>query len=119
MQLADNCPGEASVDILIGADLYWQFVTGETKRSNTCNLVAIKSVFGWVISEPNKCNHQNHHSSVNTAMSHVLKISCKENYNHFNKEIHRFWNLDAIGISPNESPVYEKLENNIKFKDNR
>ena len=52
-------------------------------------------------------------------MSHVLKISCQENHNHLNKEMHRFWNLDAIGISPNESSVYEKFENNIKFKDNR
>ena len=33
--------------------------------------------------------------------------------------MHRFWNLDAIGISPNESSVYEKFENNIKFKVNR
>ena len=119
LQLADNSQGEANVDILIGTDLYWQFVTGETKRSNTCNLVPIKSVFGWVISGPNECNHQNHYSFVNTTMSHVLKISCQENHNHLNKEVYRFWNLDVIGISPKESSVYEKFENNIKFKDNR
>ena len=52
-------------------------------------------------------------------MSHELKISCRENHNYLNKEIHCFKNLDAIGISPNESSVYEKFENNIKFKDNR
>ena len=52
-------------------------------------------------------------------MSRALNISCQESHNHLNKEIHRFWNLDAIGISPNESSVYEKFENNIKFKDNR
>ena len=96
-----------------------EFVTGETKRSNTCNLVAMKSVSGWVISGPNECNHQNHYSFVNTTMSHVLKISCQENHNHLNKEVYRFWNLDVIGISPKESSVYEKFENNIKFKDNR
>ena len=45
LQLTDNILGEANVDILIGADLCWKFVTGETKRSNTCNLVAIKSIF--------------------------------------------------------------------------
>ena len=98
LQLADNSQGEANVDILIGADLYWHFVTGETKRSNTCNLVTINSVFGWVISGPNECNHQNYHSSANTTMSHLLKISFQENHNHLNKEIHCFWNLDAIGI---------------------
>ena len=119
LQLTDNSQGEANVDILIGADLYWKFVTGETKRSNTCNLVAIKSIFGWLISGPNECNHQIHQSSVETTMLHLLKISCRENHNYLNKEIHRFKNLDAIGISPNESSVYEKFENNIKFKDNR
>ena len=40
-QLADKSQGETNVDIFIGADLYWQFVTGETMRSNACNLVAI------------------------------------------------------------------------------
>ena len=95
-----------------------QFVTGETKRSNTCNSVPIKSGFGWVISGPNECNRQNH-SSVNTTILHVLQISCQENHNQLNKKVHRFWNLDVIGISPNKSSVYEKFENNIKFKDNR
>ena len=31
LQLADNSEGEASVNILIDDDLYWQFVTGKTK----------------------------------------------------------------------------------------
>ena len=36
---------KANVDILIGADLYWQFVAGKTKRSESCNLVTINSTF--------------------------------------------------------------------------
>ena len=47
-QLADKSQGETNVDIFIGADLYWQFVTGETMRSNAYNLVAIQSVFGCI-----------------------------------------------------------------------
>ena len=42
--------GEANVDILIGADLYWKFVTEETKQSESCNVVAINFAFGWLIS---------------------------------------------------------------------
>ena len=30
---ATSFNGEAKVDMLIGADLYWQFVTGQTKQS--------------------------------------------------------------------------------------
>ena len=80
LQLADTIfNGETNVDILIGADLYWQFVTGETKRSEKCNLVAINSIFGWVISGPNECVNGNHNSTVCTSTAHVLKISCNEN----------------------------------------
>ena len=47
LQLADTgFNSEENVDILIGADLYWQFVTGKTKRSESCNLVAINFIFG-------------------------------------------------------------------------
>ena len=60
-----------------------------------------------------------HHSSVNITMSRGLKIICQENHNQLNEEIHNFWNLVAIDILPNESSVYEKFENNIKFKENR
>ena len=47
-QLADKSQGKTNDDIFIGADLYWQFVMGETMRSNACNLVAIQSVFGCI-----------------------------------------------------------------------
>ena len=47
LQLVDmSFNSEAYVDILIGANLYWQFVTEETKQSESCNLVAIDSTFG-------------------------------------------------------------------------
>ena len=52
-------------------------------------------------------------------MSHVLKISGQKNHNKLNENIQRFWNLDVIGISPNESLVYKKFGNDIKFKENR
>ena len=42
---------EANIDILIDADLHLQFVTGEVTRSKNCNLVTIKSIFGWLIGD--------------------------------------------------------------------
>ena len=76
-QLADtNFNGEANVDILIGADLYWPFVTGEMKRSESCKLVLINSTFGWVISGPNECIKGDHNLTVCTSATHVLKIGC-------------------------------------------
>ena len=40
---------DKSMDILIGSDLYWDFVSGNVVRSEA-GLVAIESKFGWIIS---------------------------------------------------------------------
>ena len=77
LQLADTSfNGEANVDILIGADFYWQFVTREMKRSESCKLVFINSTFGWVISGPNEYVKGDHNLTVCTSAIHVLKIAC-------------------------------------------
>ena len=121
LHLADTSfNSEANVDILIGVVLYWQSVTGETKRSEKCNLVAINSIFGWVVSGPNEYVNGNHNSTVCTSTVHVLKISCNENEMlKLNENIHRFWNLDEIEITENELSVYDKFKNDIKLVDQR
>ena len=110
----------ANVDILIGADLHWQFVTGEMKRSESCNLVAINSIFGWVISGPNECVKGDHNLTVCTSAAHVLKIGCNETETaYLNNKIQIFWDLDEIGISNKELSVYEKFKNNITLLEGR
>lgn len=37
------------IDILIGSDLYWQFITGDIIRGKV-DLVGIESKFGWIVS---------------------------------------------------------------------
>ena len=53
LDLADYSSGEASleVDILIGSDFYWDFVTGGVSRG-TRGPVAIHTKLGWVLSGP-------------------------------------------------------------------
>ena len=104
LQLADmSFNSEAYVDTLIGANLYWQFVTEETKRSESCNLVAINSTFGWVISGPSECVKGDHNLTVCTSADHVLKIGCNETETtNLNDKIHRFWDLDEIGVANKE-----------------
>ena len=38
-----------NIDILIGADYYWDFVTGNIRRGNS-GPVAVETILGWVIS---------------------------------------------------------------------
>ena len=47
-----------------------------------------------------------------------MKIVCKQ-ANCLNEKINRFWDLDAIGISDNETSVYDKFIDSIKFENDR
>ena len=48
LKLADSSISpECSIDMLIGSDIFWDFVTGETKRSLGENLVIVNSTF-WL-----------------------------------------------------------------------
>ena len=47
-----------------------------------------------------------------------MKIICKQD-NCLNEKINRFWDLDTIGISDNETSVYEKFIDSIKFENDR
>ena len=53
LQLANQVHlDNTNIDLLIGADTYWEFVTGETQRDKSCSLVAQKSIFGYLVSGP-------------------------------------------------------------------
>ena len=52
------------------------------------------------------------------SLSHVIKIVCKQD-NCLNEKINRFLDLDTIGISDNETSVYNKFIDNIKFENDR
>jgi len=52
LDLADTfSEADTELSILVGADQYHRFVTGETKRNEEYP-VATKSAFGWVVSGP-------------------------------------------------------------------
>lgn len=52
LELADEpCSSGCSIDLLIGSDYYWNFVTGETKRGDE-GPVAVNSKLGWLLSGP-------------------------------------------------------------------
>ena len=53
LNLADSSTlsgdNDVEVDILIGADYYWKFVTGTIKRGNKPGPVAVLTRLGWVV----------------------------------------------------------------------
>ena len=65
--LSERNPEEnLAVDILIGADRYWNIANGEVKGGES-GPVAMNTRFGWTLSRPVAQTH-----SVNLAATHVL-----------------------------------------------
>ena len=54
LTLADSYPrGLVNVDILIGADFYFAFMSGKCKNGETTNTpTAVESTLGWVVGGP-------------------------------------------------------------------
>ena len=95
-------------------------MTGEMKRDTNSDLVAIKTIFGWCLSGPFQDKTNYHESNVGLiSSSHIMRISCENNDENVLNKLHKFWDLDSIGIKENESSVYEKFEEEIEFIDNR
>ena len=74
LELADFSSSESSqpVDLLIGADYYWELVTGSVCRGSN-GPTAVHTKLGWVLSgpsshvEPNQC-------AVNLSVTHALHV---------------------------------------------
>ena len=58
-----NFPGKGNLDgetdLLIGSDNYWRFLTGEVKLCDKEDLVAVNSLFRWVLSGSIGLNQKN------------------------------------------------------------
>ena len=77
-------------------------------------------IFGWCLSGPfkNKTNINEINISL-ILLTHVMRVTCKNNEDQFLNNLNKFWNLDSIGIKDNEQSVYENFECDIKFKNQR
>ena len=96
---ADNSDESTTleIDILIGANFYWEFLTGVTKRSG--NLIASQSCLGWVLNG-NTGTETLQNASVNVAAAHVLQVQSEEVP--LQKQLRQFWEVEGIEESSPE-----------------
>ena len=114
LQLADNS-GDGSpieVDLLLGANYYWQLTTGEVRRGDD-GPVAVGTKLGWVLSGPAPMAD---HSLLTT--THTLRVASHEEES-LNDTLRSFWELESLGISESCPSVHQEFEENISFKDGR
>ena len=110
---------EREIDVLIGLDFYYSFVTRDIVRGGSNEPVAVRTSLGWVFCGPTGGHGQECTVSMN------IQIGIEEQ---LNETPQKFWNLESIGIKPTESPpstnpseamVLKKFRDTLTYKDGR
>ena len=121
---ADENENNVEVDVLIGADYYWHFLTGAIKRGES-GPTALQTKVGWVLSGPVQGGSALNSTQVNFTNTHALRVDTDQFMDEgsenraLERKLAEFWDLEAIGISPEEKSVYERFNEDITFKDGR
>ncbi|KRY42505.1 hypothetical protein T01_11252 [Trichinella spiralis] len=102
-----------TIDILIGVDHYYDFVTGRMKR-NATGSIALETLLGWII-----CGKP--HSSPSKE-ARVLLTKVKEPTD---AALRKFWEIEAMGITPEDdvapedTRMMERFEKSLSFNGER
>ena len=114
MDEALNC------NILIGANFYWQFISGKCIRGER-GPIALESTLGWILSGPMYDCPTPISTEVNPADTHVLALTSAERREEsaLEQQLARFWSLESIGIARNELSLYETFQDEIEFVNGR
>ena len=128
LNLADEFEGREhdSIDVLIGSDYYWCFITGETVQGDY-GPTAVNSRLGWLLSGPVDSKAT---SSVGAyATNLIISGDTGKRYRSANEDddltstLKQFWETESIGVRGNEdlstNQLPESFLKNIKYTDNR
>ncbi|XP_040066221.1 uncharacterized protein LOC120839888 [Ixodes scapularis] len=88
-----------SIEILVGADHYWNMVSGEVRKIHG-SLVALKTDFGWTLQGP----VPQVSSVLSCTTVAVLNTGVAKPTLSLSNELRAFWELESLGISVNDSP---------------
>eukprot|EP00795_Rhopilema_esculentum_P016014 gene16014-7350_t len=109
-----SCSSE--IDILIGLDFYWSFVSGGCIRGEKGGPCALESTLGWILSGEIQNCKELRPVSTNLTQTHVLKVAERT----LDDTVSDFWKLESLGIDQRrENSVYQQFEEEIQFKNGR
>ncbi|XP_075539699.1 uncharacterized protein LOC142574522 [Dermacentor variabilis] len=124
LQLADTLPDGyhpgVGVELLIGADHYWDIATGNVKRLGE-KLVAMETAFGWTLQGTEST------SSVANFLSStgVMRVGVTTAPDEISRQLRSFWELEHLGIvndtqlTAKEDSVLRAFEETITQKNGR
>ena len=119
LKLADKSTDGSikQIGMLIGADIYWKLVNDDIKKDDNSGMIAINSSFDWLVNGPVAPNKR---QNVNFVSSHMLEIECDISEEKLlSNSIHKFYDLDSIGITESEASVYDEFKDKIRLREGR
>ena len=94
---------EKEIDILIGANFYWDFTAGKSMRIDD-GLVAVDTILGWVVLSGSFNPSHKDLTSINCISAHVLQVECKQNFPHNTliNNLERFREVECDNVTENK-----------------
>ena len=120
LSLADSSEDQTQlkIDVLIGSDQYWNFVTGQIKRGDS-GPVGIQTELGWVLSGPTQSES---YDSIETSLVvHTLCVNGNPspNLQALDNTLKLFWDLESLGIAFEPTSVLDEFQGKIRFVGDR
>ena len=113
---SDVCRNKDVLDIqvLIGSDYQWEFLEGEQIRGGHHEPVAIKTSLGWVLSGQLKGESFSYQDSVVP----FVQADDRSDSNSL-QQVNKLWDLDSLGIRPENDASNESFVGEIQFTGSR
>ena len=97
LKLADYSDSEDSIDVLIGSDYYWDFVTSEIVRGDF-GPTAVNSKFGWLLSGPTESVINQETTVTNLTIAGNSNSLFDYTQDALVDTLKQFWETESIGI---------------------
>ncbi len=119
LDLADASQDEIlEVDMLIGSDLYWEFVIGETVQGEG-GPVAVNTKLGWVLSGPvEPPGKQKSTVNLSCVTTHALRVNGVTD-RELDTILRSFWELESLGIQEQADSIFDRFASTIQMKDGK
>ena len=101
---------------MVGSDLHWQLVTEKIIRGQA-GPVAVETKLGWVLSGPVDSNMTDGNNATVLTV-YTLHISTGPD-EQLDKTLQAFWELESLGIDPDNSTLLNHPTLTVNLKDGR
>ena len=108
LDFADNFDSSESIDVLIGSDYYWDFVTGDFIKGDH-GPTAVYSKFGWLLSGPTYDQSSSSVVSSNLIISGERNSMLEGQDDELTESLKKFWESESVGIEEQQISADKRM----------